>query len=666
MSDYSDRASDKGKVPMRNTTSSQPSNQLNDGYSQSEWDERTEVSTSMEFNDGSTRVLSDSSDDEHPSLRTFMESRRLNNHPGSRAETTVKSQLNDTDANDVGGLLRDESTPMEAKVHWVAKELRNRTNKYNEKERELLHAEAMSQELRTELDALKKNNEELFEDNNKSWGTVQQLMDALEAKKHNAAAQATAGTPYQHPSSTEIPQAQLDLLHEAQNEQRRLRSEIESRNIQISQMENTLARAQQLTTDFQAKNEHMERDSGQWSESVKNLTFNLSIENQKLRKQVNEMVHYVRAYVASDDSRWIQKLKDVKMAAARQEPATSRLTYGTLDREMGEADDPDVLMPTRPEPYVTPVVTRIQRRLANPATSIKKIGARQETAKSRKARPAEFKRPTVKSAAANSYLRIKGSKYRSGVQMLVSRKRSRVQNGKEIISRFTSIANADKLPTPPKRIGGPAPPRNPYDIRDDNALAKAMGDFSMDEMVEVVEAPKEVTPEAKIVTIKERIEHFTPRSRVFSVPRYLPMNPRSLTRDVRKGLAKVANNWSLGPEKDKSKGKKQVRFAKVVEYEPKRRATVDESEEQSQGLNHKGFGWSISWSHVIIAMLIVLLFVSNMSTPEDPKQGWRNANKSPEDATLRSSGGSGGHGSRPTMLDFEVARWSDVDPSVYG
>jgi hypothetical protein len=70
---------------------------------------------------------------------------------------------------------------------------------------------------------------------------------------------------------------------------------------------------------------------------------------------------------------------------------------------------------------------------------------------------------------------------------------------------------------------------------------------------------------------------------------------------------------------------------------------------------------------MIIAILLLLLFFSNMARPEDPIVTWKEVNKNPQSmvAKLRTPVRSDA-GIAPTIVDFEVARWSDIDPSILG
>ncbi|KAL4924240.1 uncharacterized protein BDV17DRAFT_275090 [Aspergillus undulatus] len=207
---------------------------------------------------------------------------------------------------------------------------------------------------------------------------------------------------------------------------------------------------------------------------------------------------------------------------------------------------------------------------------------------------------------------------------------------------------------------------NPYDKRNDTELSRLMQCFSVKaESTTFVEPPKESESEAKLVAITKTVRPFIPRPDIFTGARYLPKLPKPVSVDQRREWSIKSKSWSLGPGLRKKPSNKIVRFAEQVEYEPEQTTkTWEQEQEQVTEPSRTAPGWSFNWSHLIIAFLLFLLLVSNMA-PEEPKVSWKEANTRPDEivAKLRSAGQSSPH---PVIIDFEVGRWSDVDPSIYG
>ena len=116
----------------------------------------------------------------------------------------------------------------------------------------------------------------------------------------------------------------------------------------------------------------------------------------------------------------------------------------------------------------------------------------------------------------------------------------------------------------------------------------------------------------------------------------------------------MANQWSLGPEK-KIQPKKQVRFANKVEYEP--------AEPEPRPAPRRREEPSFNWSSLIIAILLFLLVVTNLGPAN--VFSWEDANEPPHDIAAMLRSPRSGEGTL-AKFDYEVAKWSDIDASVFG
>ncbi|KAL2826442.1 hypothetical protein BDW59DRAFT_160962 [Aspergillus cavernicola] len=667
----SGQGNNKGKNPMRDLSDDKPDHYYADpknygyeaamsfgrqeseneegGYSPEFPDSYREMSSGMSNNAGSPYIRLPL--DDYPRHRS-----------GSEGETWTRGF-----SDRVETLLRDPTSTMDQKMQWISGELNERGKALNDHQDILYQLEHENMRLKDEIEALGDKNEELFQDHERSDRTIRELKETVEfiqTSRANAHSTSDVG---------EVHLAQLKMLQEAREGERAAKAQLDSHNIQMSQMQEQLTRGNLIINHFRQKQHELEKNTSKWAANLKDLTVHLSMENGALRNRVGQMTSFINTNRASDINRWLQNRQTILQPGAMQQQQAPRLVYGTLDRDMSDADDPDVHMTTRPDKHISSSLIRLRRRLAHPKSRPKHIGSRRETAEKQTARPTEFKRGSVKTCAANSYLQVRNGRDKTapkpvkgrsdGVsQLLTSRKRSRLNKAGEMVKRVQALGDAGKLPPPPKRLSPWYSP-NPYDRRNDAELSRLMAGFSMEEKEEPSEAQKEATIEAKIVTVLERVEHFIPRSRIFSAPRYLPKEPTSLSSKERRAWANLAKNWALGPDMGNRKGKKQVRFAKdLVEYEPEQSRT-----EYPKRLSTKGSGWSMSWSHLIIVILMILLFVSNMGGSNNPKESWGSVNKRPDIAALlRSPHHSGGEIRPKTVIGFEIGRWSDVDPSVVG
>ncbi|KAI9371369.1 hypothetical protein BJX61DRAFT_543736 [Aspergillus egyptiacus] len=601
------------------------------------------------------------------------------------SQTSRRSSQEDSDGeiyerqrlmNSVSHMLRDETTPIDNKIDWVARELKDTSRAASKAEKRMIQLEYYNQDLKAELSELKKSNEDIFAAYQKKEKELQDLLNEIQLK----ASQKRDDDDYDYAGQSQSDLTQLEMLRKAQEIERELRDELDERNIRLEQLELDISRADSAVREQNERFRSVEKSTYQWADNIKDHTMRLSAENDAMRMQLEQMNRFINLARANDAARWRATLQEAPHAADKHEPL--RLTP-SLDSETDDSDDGDVSTPSEPERQQSPMSIRPKRQLAQPPTQPKRIGSRREGSSHRQTpHPIQVKRESIKDRAARTYLRERnreGKKLPEPVKTntgLLPRKRTRtrVEKGNEMARRLKAIEEAVRLPPPPKRIGPWYSP-NGYDRRYDREFDTALQKLSgpMKELPESVANEANVPVEEKIIPITDPVDHYVPRSRVFSTPRYLPTGPNPLPVEERRQWMKAASRWTLGPPPRKlQKGEKKVRFAEdVVEYEPDRPA--DEWPDFDPPVDHKPKGESGSiWKNILILFLFFLLIRSNMDLigrSEDPKRVWRRANNAQEDITviLRSPDHhSGREAVPPTIVDFELARWSDVDPKIYG
>ncbi|KAL4913871.1 hypothetical protein BDW62DRAFT_191641 [Aspergillus aurantiobrunneus] len=547
-------------------------------------------------------------------------------------------------------IMGDDHTPLESKVDLLTGYMSEKHKSKMEAERELREVEYQNRQLRIQVKELNDWSETCWSEAEDCRATIRQLQQALEAAE-------VAKLDTEQPEGA-IPLETLQMLQQKEQE---LRGVLEGRTKQVSYLENNLMMAKKVIENYQVRNDQIQRDTSTWSTNLQQYTTYLTMEHVKLKNKFEEMNRHLVASRAADAGRWndtLQQARQLNQSILQQQQQQQqqrsnafRLAYGSLDRDMSDAFETDTQMTTLPDRYVSPVLIRMRRRLARTKTRARRPGS----SVPRTARPTECRKGYSERRAASTYLQYRGGKdaeepsvlkpigRNTGIVKLLPRKRTRLEKGSDMIKRMEAVSEVRRLPPLPRSIRPRVSP-NPYHRRDDAELAKLMRTVSMsDKGRETIAIQTETSTEAKLVTIARTVQPFIPRSKSFSSPRYLPKELRPLSTDERRHWAKVASKWTLGPEMTEQPTK---------DWTPSQRSA-------------KPSEWSFSWSHVIIAMLVFLLFLSNLGTLEEPKVSWKEANRRPEDivAKLRTPGQGDG---KVTIIDFEVARWSDVDASVFG
>ncbi|KAL5047544.1 hypothetical protein BDW71DRAFT_213980 [Aspergillus fruticulosus] len=527
-------------------------------------------------------------------------------------------------------------------------------------DRQLHNMTLENQRLEAQVKELDSSNTELFNDAEKWQTTVSELratMDlSTEALSGGARKKAVEA---------------LESFKKLQERERELEAKYDAREMKLALLEAQVETARGAIEEYKAKLAVSDQAAGAWAEGQQEYTSWLSSENLRLRKQLNEMNAFLAAQRIADFGRWEQLLPQFnrRVRFLQDRPSASkagRVAYGTVSVDMDDAFEVGTAMETLPDKHKTPAEVRMRRRMYKSKTKAKRAGS----SAARAARPAECSKGYSEKRAASTYLQYRDGtgkenlstllvKGRSGgVPKTYPRKRTRLQKSADLTKRIEAVSEMRRLPPLPRtltvRVSAQA-----YTRRDDGELAKLMAEkWSLSDKGTTVEVKeKEDKTTTKLVTITKTVEPFIPRPKTFSGPGYLPKEPSPLTRNERQHWAKMANKWTLAPEKKRAAetAKKHVRFAKEVEYEPDWPAQRTYYEPHS--------GHTFSWSNVIIAILLVLLCASHMG--RDEGWSWCEANRRPEDIVVKLRVPGPGD-ARVPVVDFEFGKWSDVDAGILG
>ncbi|KAL2844588.1 hypothetical protein BJY01DRAFT_248097 [Aspergillus pseudoustus] len=568
-------------------------------------------------------------------------------------------------------IIDDPETPDRQKAIFVSRMVSNKGSERDaideeenrRREEDIRRREEKVKEREKEIEQSRTTAVRLTVENTDLRARLKDLTDHNEAINAKWPANAANGD---CPDSITMKQEQAKI-EDIRNQATGARDALEQMKAHIAATNAQLEYAGNILSEYRGKMVDYEQKSDQWLKRLFDYNHLLTLENINLRNRIEEIRNFVESVRQNDTSRWVNALQEAKEAQARstqQTGSNERLTYGTIDREMPDAFETDTKMADAPEAYIPPATTRIRRRLAN-VKPRKRAGSPDVQV----ARPPEC-RSTI-SRAAETFLRLGDGKEgketspvrlpKKGVVGTMPRKRTRLAKGTDMVRRIEAVADAQRLPTPPKRLGLWYS-TNPYDRRNDAELAKMMMGLRVSQdRYQERGIQTEHDHDVKLVTAKGLDNSgFIPREKIWSHPRYLPQAPVPLSKADRKRWTKVIDNWTLGPERAP---KKQVRFAKDVDYEPKRATFIVPEKKAPQKPQSK-----INWSHLLILILMLLLWWSNLgSRPEDKKYTWKMANKEPEEFAAQLRNSHGEMDSRAVrILEFEVGRFSDIDPGVSG
>lgn len=491
--------------------------------------------------------------------------------------------------------------------------------------------------IRLQLDDVTHSNNALYNETSECRQTISNMAEAMRAlnKKKDQAA------------DEDVSADKIRIVHEAEQN---LQEQLKQRNQRVEDLKRQLEKANQAIEDEKARagpnwNLHT---SHEWAGNLQRFMGFITNDNLALRSQLSEMNKFLAAARSADAARY-------QRITGSQSQGTGRLTYGTVDRGMDDAFDEDQPMKSKPARYVSPSGVRVRRRVARTKAPTKRLAA---SAPSK--RPADCKNTHSERRAASTYLQYRTKPNQDVLKPVgrsgpsgAPRKRPRLSKASEMLKRLEHECGLrEGLPPIPHTLMPERISPNPYDMRNDESLAKSAELWSLDD--EPPRSQPEVLPQVKLVTVPGTKDFYTERRKEFKRPRYLPKEPRPVSSDQRRHWAKVANQWSLGPEK-KIQPKKQVRFANKVEYEP--------AEPEPRPAPRRREEPSFNWSSLIIAILLFLLVVTNLGPAN--VFSWEDANEPPHDIAAMLRSPRSGEGTF-AKFDYEVAKWSDIDASVFG
>ncbi|RDW74288.1 uncharacterized protein DSM5745_06950 [Aspergillus mulundensis] len=569
-----------------------------------------------------------------------------------------------------------DGMPTEVKV-GIVKDMYMRSfaaGKARDKELEALTLQRS--QLAAQLQELHAENGKLFEDTKKLTTTMNELREAMETQQ-----EALSGEP-----GTRVLE-QMESFKRVQQRERELMERFKDHETQAAVLEQQLAAAHASIEQYRTRMAASEQASGQWAENIQMYTGWLSNENLQLRRHLNELSTQMLAQRTADAGRWtggstLGLTSRFQSLLTRPRATVSVLTTGTMDVGMDDAFDVDMPMPTAAEKHKTPPGIRANRRVGKTKTAAKRPGA----IGPRGARPADCRKGFSERRAASTYLQYRDGRSekqamgalkprgrKAGMARGAARKRTRLGTMLEWQRRIEAVTATRALPVIPRSLVRVA--AEAYTKRADRELsALMMAKWNVDEKRKDAGVSTEDDGAfGKLITITKTVEPFIPRLKTFSGPMYLPKTPEALSKDERSHWSRITHTWTLGPaKKPKSKGenkgkskgkakeaKKHVRFADAVEFEPTLRLqqkVVYEPWDQDDS--------TFRWSHLIIAILLVLLMLSHFN-PDGRVWSWQEANERPEDIVARLRVPGPGD-ARVPVLDFEVGKVSDVDAGLLG
>ncbi|KAL4967570.1 uncharacterized protein BDV14DRAFT_197934 [Aspergillus stella-maris] len=592
-------------------------------------------------------------------------------------------------------IFTDDKTTYEQKVKSLATKIAQAAFEKEKYQRDAEEYEVTNQELREQNHGLTDDNYRLNYEERNDKEKIQKLQGQLEAAKaaEAKAAEKARAKAEEDKDKVIVEAEKIREMEDAELQMKQLLAEREKQLLDLQRKLETAGTSHDTLTVRLVEQSEANAVKAKQNQQMQDY---LSAEMNELKKRMAEFNEFMAALHAAEAQRTEELRKEQegrekeekeRLEAMLRASMMPNLATGIIDEEMQDTWDTDAKMETW-LPHDIPKVIRVRRRVAKPKIKVTRAGS----SKPRAARPAELRKGYSEQRAASTYLQYKDGRKENfkalkvvgrsnGIPNSTPRKRTRLQKGSDLARRaekhleelvrdagcrgLARPRNLGALPETLKRRISP----NPYDKRNDKELACLMQGISM--KPEKSRPLRETQQEAHLVTITKTVQPFIARPNILSHPRYLPKHGREVTQEERRQWSKKASTWSLGPGERKKLPNKIVRFAEKVEYEPEKKKKKDSKEwdldqepTEIETVNEKAPGWSFNWTHLIIAFLLFLLFASNMG-PEDSRGGWQNANTRPDDivAKLRSSGQAG---AKPTIIDFEVARWSDVDPSIYG
>ncbi|KAL4871432.1 hypothetical protein BDV12DRAFT_194494 [Aspergillus spectabilis] len=609
----------------------------------------------------------------------------------SEQETTrrEKAQIQST----VRALLDDPSIATGRKVRRVTELVARKVVAERD-------AKALAKTLEEELRKTAKDVSNLQRHVDESWNDVlnrEEKIKALEGKLRESEAEnrRTRHTTTTTAAEADTHQTELrERLQALHSREKELKESLSERDEMVLGLQQSIGAANQAIEHYQAQLARAEKDSTGWGESIEGYILFLSRENIKLRQNLIRVNDYMAGNRNADASRFDEILHEPRLllpASQQQQQLPTvppRLTSGTLDRIMDDAFTEDVPCSTRPAQYKSPAMVKVRRRLARTKHRARRAGSESPDA----ARPTDIKKRHREQRAASTYLQYKNKQNEmddsvlhtkgrhTGLLKMYPRKRTRLSNAEEMTKRMEAATDAARLPI--LRLGDLARfrPRvgiTAYDRRNDAALAEMMKNVTVSEKGQAWVGLDPDPSEVALVSIARTVVPFLPRISMFQGPRRAPtpISLPSLSRDERRHWAKLAKKWTLGPDAGSKKKKNQVRFADNIDYEP------DQADPEWTPEEFRPLGYRTRWSTVmnilavIIRVLLVVLllllvwtilqFIVSLVFEQSIPGAWIDANELPHDIASQIRKAGAGNG-RPRIMEFEAARWSDVDAAIFG
>ncbi|KAL5338385.1 hypothetical protein BJX70DRAFT_366924 [Aspergillus crustosus] len=476
-----------------------------------------------------------------------------------------------------------------------------------------------------------------------------------------------------------------DRIEATLTKEKKTREKLNERNMMVNDLQSKMAQANQAIDHYRSQLARAEKDSTGWGENIERWIMSIAEENVMLRRNVKMINDFMSANRFADATRFDEVKHQPRLIRPAQEPPTmpTTLTSGTIDRDMTDVFTTDTDMSNRPNLYESPALIKVRRRLGRPKVRARRAGSALPDLKTR------FR----EQRAVSSYLQYKDERnevddiffhtkgHHKSLCNAYPRKRNRLSIASDLTKRIETATTEVKLPILKLRDLANPKPRvglTVYDRRNDKHMAEMLEKFNLSDEPEDKPWPgiPEEKAEREVVTISHTVRPYMVRPSIIVRP-CGDCKPRQsgnlLSRDERRRWQKACKSWNLGPDKSK---KKQVRFADKVDYEPEQDYAESASDEaQVVPVAVPNFALFVDLMNVIIRIFVILFLalgiwlllqrifieIFGRTIPG----AWIDANELPHDiaSRVRMSGAASG---RPRILEFEAARWSDVDAAVFG
>ncbi|PTU19761.1 hypothetical protein P175DRAFT_0524094 [Aspergillus ochraceoroseus IBT 24754] len=580
-------------------------------------------------------------------------------------------------------IIGDSSTSLDSKVDWLESIFDDKDTALTYNERRVLELEAENNEYRITIGEMTQAHDNQIYDairhRLQTESTAAALPDAEGSSGTKARSQIASAEASNELLSAATEQ-QLELLGLYQGDHKQLREQLSNRDRTIQAIDRNLKKANSTVKKFKATLARRKRNYAEYADSVNDLLGALKSENAALKKRLekeHDKIDLLWDQLKSTYEKGMEGQAEIvagmieSMKRARRKIQMAPGSHGRRDPDtpMFEAPDLDsdveMINNCSDAPLLKPL--RSLHLNSDPSPPPRPRSPRDRT---RGRSPIRRKRPQTNAglaAAMESYvlgLELRGlgdprpsQQRRTSVpatQPLPSRQRPRDEMLHIPIIRKRAL-NPDDPPRPIKKARHHL--INPDERRNVHMLCECTGRVTLNDITVA-------GVEAKITTMPKPASSRLPGQSIFTGPIYLPAQRgfTSLSAKIARVWGRPVRKWTLGPDMgNKGSGK----------------ATEDPLDSPAQAANKNQDSQTQTnpletqteetgrWKTWVILFLALWLFLSHCSQV-DHKKEWLRANEDPERLLAMLRGPEANAAGGVTVMDFEIARWSDVDASALG